>query len=75
MVTRRYFLDKPNRPSTVMRHLNWNAIPAVINGIGAFEGHLERIAVATRRFPTLALGAALALGFALATGSSRKRQH
>ena len=74
MVTRGYMLEKPSGPSAATRFLNWHAVPTVINGFGALEGALERVAVNVRRSPTRALVAALTLGIVLACVPLRNRR-
>ena len=73
MVTRRYLLEKPRGPSAAIRYLHWNAVPAIINGLGAIEGLLEQVAAAVRQSPARPLGAAFVMGVVLARGSRKKR--
>ncbi len=65
MVTRSYLLEKPNGPSATLRYLHWNAVPPVINALGAIEGQLEHVAVSVRQSPARALTAALTFGLVL----------
>ncbi len=71
MVTRTYLLDKPPAPSPAARFVHWNVEPVVINGLGAAEARIERLAEAIRRMPLRALGVALALGMLLAARPAR----
>ena len=74
MVHRSYMLKKPPGPTAVGRFLHWRAFPAAINGVGAAEGALERLATAVRRSPFPILGLALAFGAGLAYRSPHQQR-
>jgi len=73
MVTREDLVTKPRGFSAARRYLHWHAAPAMINGLGAIEGELERLAVAVRRSPARTLGAAVTLGVLLSFVRPRQR--
>jgi predicted secreted protein len=66
MVTSRYALQKPRAPSPAARYLHWNAVPSIINALGAIEAQVERLAVTVRRAPAPTLAAAFTAAFVLA---------
>ena len=73
MVRRSYMLEKPPGPAAVTRFLHWTAFPAAINGAGAAEGALARLAAMVRRAPFPVLGVAMAVGAGLAYRPARRR--
>ncbi len=75
MVSKAYLLEKPSPPSVAKLFLDQQVVPALINGVGAIEQGLERVAVAARATPLAALVVALGLGCLLraSLGSAKRR--
>jgi hypothetical protein len=72
MDRRIYHLDRPPPPAELKRYFNQRVIPIVIDVAGHVESALERLAVQTRRQPTLVLGLALSAGFLLSALAGRR---
>jgi hypothetical protein len=72
LVDRDYMLEKPSGPSMSKLFLDQAVVPALANTAGAVEGGIERVVVATRRNPLLAVGIVAGIGLALAMVRPRR---
>ncbi len=72
LIDRDYMLEKPSGPSTSKLFLDQTVVPALANTAGAVEGGVERVVVATRRNPLLAVGIVVGIGLALAMVRPRR---
>jgi len=65
MVSRKYLLDIPPRPSKPRAFFVQRLLPKLIDLAGCLESGLERVAIRTRRRPIPGLGLALGVGIVL----------
>ena len=71
-VNRDYMLKKSSGPSGPKVFLDQVVVPGLVNGVGAVEGGVERLAAAARRNPLLAVGLVAGAGLVLATWRGRR---
>jgi hypothetical protein len=67
MVDQSYMLKKGAPTSLPKRYLDQTVLPVMIDLAGDLEAGLEQVAIATKRHPIVAVGAAVITGAALCT--------
>ncbi|KMO29822.1 hypothetical protein VQ02_29105 [Methylobacterium variabile] len=72
LITRDYMLEKPPGPSRPKLFLDQSVVPGLANAAGAVEAGIERIVVASRRNPLLALSLVAGIGLALTMARPRR---
>jgi hypothetical protein len=72
LINRDYMLEKPPGPSASKLFLDQAVVPALANAAGAVEAGVERVVVAARRNPRLAVGVVAGIGLALTMARPRR---
>ncbi|MGI4953340.1 MAG: hypothetical protein ACRYGM_16170 [Janthinobacterium lividum] len=67
MVDQSYMLKQGAPTSAPRRYLDQTVLPVMIDLAGDVEAGLEQVAIATKRHPIVAMGAAVVTGAALCT--------
>jgi hypothetical protein len=72
MVSQKYLLDRPSPPSKPRQFFMQRVLPELVDLSASLEAGLERVAVSTRRHPSLGLGLALSAGAVLSLLTRRR---